>query len=40
MFNNLDDLRTTDMPPGYPKFDLDQTRENLKDGAPTKGTFT
>jgi hypothetical protein len=40
MFNNLDNLRTTDMPPGYPKVDLDQTRETLKDGAPSKGTFT
>jgi hypothetical protein len=40
MFNNMDDLRTTDMPQGYPKVNLDQTRETLKNGAPTKGTFT
>jgi hypothetical protein len=40
MFNNLNDLRTTKMPPGYPKVDLDQTRETLKNGATTKGTFT
>jgi hypothetical protein len=40
MFENLDDLRTTKMPPGYPNVGLDQTRETLKDGAPTKGTFT
>jgi hypothetical protein len=35
MFNDLDDL-----PPGYPKVDFDHTRETLKDGTPTKGTFT
>jgi hypothetical protein len=40
MFDNPDDLQTTDMPPGYPKVDIDQTRTTLKDGAPTKGTFT
>jgi hypothetical protein len=40
MFDNLDDLWTTERPPGYPKVNLDQTRETLKDGAPTKGTFT
>jgi hypothetical protein len=40
MFNNLEDLPTTDMPLGYPHVDSDQTRETLKDGSPTKGTFT
>jgi hypothetical protein len=40
MLDNLDDLRTTKMPPCYPKIDLDQTREKLKEGSPTKGTFT
>jgi hypothetical protein len=40
MFDNLDDLRTIQMPPGYFKVDLDQTREVIKEGAPTKGTFT
>jgi hypothetical protein len=40
MFDNLVDLRTTEMPPGYPKVNVDQTRETLKDGAPKKGTFT
>jgi hypothetical protein len=40
MFDNLNNLRTSEMPPGYPKVDLDQTRETLKDRTPTKGTFT
>jgi hypothetical protein len=40
MFDNLDNLRITNMPPGYPEVDLDQTRETLKEGAPMKGTFT
>jgi hypothetical protein len=40
MLDNMDDLRTAKMPPGYPKVDLDQTRETLKDGDPTKCTFT
>jgi hypothetical protein len=44
IFKNLDDLRTTNMPQGYPKVNLDQTRETsretLKDGSPKKGTFT
>jgi hypothetical protein len=40
MFDNLDDLWTTQMPTGYPKVDLDQIRETMKDIAPTKGTFT
>jgi hypothetical protein len=34
MFENLDDLRTIQMPPGYPKVDLDQTWETLREGAP------
>jgi hypothetical protein len=33
MFDNLDDLRTTDMPPGYTGVDIDKKRETLKDGA-------
>jgi hypothetical protein len=28
------------VPPCYPKVNLDQTSETLKEGAPTKGTFT
>jgi hypothetical protein len=36
----FDNLRTTEIPPGYPKVDLDQTRGTLKEGSPTKGTFT
>jgi hypothetical protein len=28
------------MPPSYPKVNLDQTREIMKEGAPPKGTFT
>jgi hypothetical protein len=39
MSNNLEDLRTVEMPPGYPKVDLDQTRETLKEGVLTKGNF-
>jgi hypothetical protein len=39
MFDNLNDLRTTHMPTVYPKVDLDQTRETLKEGAPTNVTF-
>jgi hypothetical protein len=39
MFDNLEDLHTIKMPPGYPRFDLDQTRETLKERAPTKGKF-
>jgi hypothetical protein len=40
MFDNLECLCTVQMSPGYPKVDLDQTREKLKDGARIKGTFT
>jgi hypothetical protein len=39
MFDNLYDLHTGEMLSGYPKFDLDQTRETLKKGASAKGNF-
>jgi hypothetical protein len=40
MFDNLNYLRAVQIPPGYPKVDLNQTRETLKEGAPKKGTST
>jgi hypothetical protein len=40
MFDNLDDLHIVHMPPGYPKVNIGQTQETLKEGAPTKRTFT
>jgi hypothetical protein len=40
MFDNLEDLCTVQIPTSKPKVNLDQTRETLKEGAPTKGTFT
>jgi hypothetical protein len=39
MFDNLGDRRKIQMPPSYPKVDLDQMRETLKEGA-QKCTFT
>jgi hypothetical protein len=39
LFNNLEDLYTFEMPPGYPQVDLNQTWETLKEAAPTKGNL-
>jgi hypothetical protein len=39
MFENLEYLRTVEMPSCYPKVDLDQTWETPKEGAPIKGFF-
>jgi hypothetical protein len=40
VFDNLNNLHIVQMPPGYSKVDLNQTRETLKEGLPTKGAFT
>jgi hypothetical protein len=39
MFDNLEDLRSIEMPPCYPPVDLDHTQEKFKEGAPTNGNF-